>query len=64
MPVSIDERLWPTQKGSEQSRPSDDAAKSSMAALVARVVGAKPFPETARRLADMTRMPHEPVSNS
>jgi HD-like signal output (HDOD) protein len=64
MPVSIDERLWPTQKGSEQSRPSDDAAKSSMAALVARVVGAKPFPETARRLADMTRMPHARISNA
>jgi HD-like signal output (HDOD) protein len=64
MPVSIDERLWPPLKGSDESRPSDDAAKSSMAALVARVVGAKPFPETARRLADMTRMPHARISNA
>lgn len=64
MPVSIDERLWPPLKGADESRPSDDAAKSSMAALVARVVGAKPFPETARRLADMTRMPQARISNA
>jgi len=64
MPVPIDERLWPALNGPDQSRPSDDAAKSSMAALVARVVGAKPFPETARRLADMTRMPHARISNA
>jgi HD-like signal output (HDOD) protein len=64
MPVSIDERLWLNPPGDDQSRASDDVARSSMAALVGRVVGAKPFPETARRLAEMTRMPNARIGNA
>jgi HD-like signal output (HDOD) protein len=64
MPVSIDERLWLNPLGDDQSRASDDVARSSMAALVGRVVGAKPFPETARRLAEMTRMPNARIGNA
>jgi HD-like signal output (HDOD) protein len=64
MPVSIDERLWLNPPGDDQSRASDDVARSSMAALVGRVIGAKPFPETARRLAEMTRMPHARIGNA
>ena len=64
MPVSIDERLWLNPAGDDQSRASDDVARSSMAALVGRVIGAKPFPETARRLAEMTRMPNARIGNA
>jgi putative nucleotidyltransferase with HDIG domain len=64
MPVSIDERLWLTPSGEHQSRASDEAARSSMAALVGRVIGAKPFPETARRLAEMTRMPNARIGSA
>ncbi len=34
---------------------ADARAERSMAALVGRIVGAKPFPESARRLAQLTR---------
>jgi putative nucleotidyltransferase with HDIG domain len=64
MPVSIDERLWVNPSGLDQGRPSEDVAKNSMAALVGRVIGAKPFPETARRLAEMTRQPNARIGNA
>ncbi len=48
----IDEALW--FSGHDQAVAEDTAARS-MAALVGRIIGAKPFPVSARRLADLTR---------
>jgi putative nucleotidyltransferase with HDIG domain len=50
--VAIDEDLW---FGAHDHAVAEDAAARSMAALVGRIIGAKPFPVTARRLADLTR---------
>jgi HD-like signal output (HDOD) protein len=51
-PAVIEEELW---FGGHDPAAAEDTAASSMAALVGRIVGAKPFPESARRLADLTR---------
>jgi putative nucleotidyltransferase with HDIG domain len=48
----IDEELW---FGAHDHAVAEDTAARSMAALVGRIIGAKPFPITARRLADLTR---------
>jgi HD-like signal output (HDOD) protein len=52
LPAVIEEELW---FGGHDPSVAEDAAARSMAALVGRIVGAKPFPESARRLADLTR---------
>ena len=49
---AVDEELW---FGAHDHAVAEDAAARSMAALVGRIIGAKPFPVTARRLADLTR---------
>ena len=51
-PAAIDEELW---FGAHDHAMAEDTAARSMAALVGRIIGAKPFPVTARRLADLTR---------
>jgi putative nucleotidyltransferase with HDIG domain len=51
-PIAIDEELW---FGAHDHAVAEDTAARSMAALVGRIIGAKPFPVTARRLADLTR---------
>lgn len=51
-PAAIEEELW---FGGHDTSIAEDAAARSMAALVGRIVGAKPFPESARKLADLTR---------
>jgi HD-like signal output (HDOD) protein len=48
----IDESQW---FGSHDQAAAEDTAARSMAALVGRIIGAKPFPMSARRLADLTR---------
>ena len=50
--VAIQEDLW---FGSSQDDRAEERAAQSMAAKVGRVVGAKPFPEAARRLDELTR---------
>lgn len=50
--MSIDEELW---FGSSDSEAAERAAAQSMAGVVGRIYGAKPFPEAARRLAELTR---------
>ena len=52
LPPVIEEELW---FGGHDPRAAEDTAARSMAALVGRIVGAKPFPVSARRLADLTR---------
>lgn len=49
---SIREELW---FGGHDNSIAESNAARSMAALVGRIIGAKPFPESARRLADLTR---------
>jgi HD-like signal output (HDOD) protein len=51
-PATIEEELW---FGGHDSSIAEDTAARSMAALVGRIVGAKPFPESARKLAELTR---------
>ncbi len=48
----MDEEVWFGQK---DSAVAEDAAARSMAALVGRIIGAKPFPESARKLESLTR---------
>jgi HD-like signal output (HDOD) protein len=50
--VAFDEELW---FGTENGESAELAAAQSMAATAGRVVGAKPFPAAARRLADLAR---------
>jgi|GEM_PF-1222629 len=51
--VAVDEANW---FGTHDHAVAEEAAGRSMAALVGRIIGAKPFPISARRLADLTRM--------
>jgi len=48
----IDEDLW---FGTTDDEAAEHAAANSMAAMVGRLLGAKPFPEAARKLADLAR---------
>lgn len=52
LPTVVEEELW---FGGHDPAVAEDTAARSMAALVGRIVGAKPFPESARRLAELTR---------
>lgn len=49
--VLVDEELW---FGSFDEQAAEKAAANSMAAMAGQVLGAKPFPESARRLAELT----------
>lgn len=50
--VAFDEELW---FGDSSPRDAETAAAQSMAAAAGAVVGAKPFPAAARRLAELAR---------
>jgi HD-like signal output (HDOD) protein len=49
--VLLDEDLW---FGLTDAKAAEDAAAKSMAATAGTVLGAKPFPESARRLAELS----------
>jgi HD-like signal output (HDOD) protein len=51
--VTVDEELWFGNLGDDKEL--EDRAAQSMAAVAARVLGAKPFPAAARRLEELTR---------
>src|SRR5690349_4605449 len=51
--VTVDEELWFGNPGEDKEL--EDRASQSMAAVAARVLGAKPFPAAARRLEELTR---------
>ena len=51
--AAIDESNW---FGTNDQAVAEETAGRSMAALVGRIIGAKPFPMSARRLADLTRL--------
>jgi HD-like signal output (HDOD) protein len=51
--VAVDEANW---FGTHDQAVAEETAGRSMAALVGRIIGAKPFPISARRLADLTRL--------
>lgn len=51
--TAVDEANW---FGTHDHALAEEVAGRSMAALVGRIIGAKPFPISARRLADLTRM--------
>lgn len=61
-PLDPDEELW---FGDDSSEIAETSAAKSMAAMAGRIIGAKPFPEAARRLDELTRNdkahPHEVV---
>jgi putative nucleotidyltransferase with HDIG domain len=56
--LSIDEELW---FGTSDGEAAERAAAQSMAAVVGRIYGAKPFPEAARRLGELTRRESTPT---
>jgi putative nucleotidyltransferase with HDIG domain len=51
--VAAEEANW---FGTNDQAVAEENAGRSMAALVGRIIGAKPFPMSARRLADLTRL--------
>jgi len=51
--VAVDEELWFGTVGDDKE--FEERAAQSMAAVAARVLGAKPFPAAARRLEELTR---------
>jgi HD-like signal output (HDOD) protein len=51
--VAIDEELWFGSPGDDKEL--EERASQSMAAVAARVLGAKPFPAAARKLEELTR---------
>ena len=51
--VEIDEELWFGTVGDDKEL--EERASQSMAAVAARVLGAKPFPAAARKLEELTR---------
>ncbi len=57
--VLIDEELW---FGTTDVKAAEDAAAKSMAATAGTVLGAKPFPESARRLAELSSRDNGQVS--
>lgn len=56
--VLVDEELW---FGNTNVKAAELAAAQSMAATAGSVVGAKPFPESARRLAELSSQEDSPV---
>jgi len=57
-PVALDEDLW---FGTTDGDAAEKAAASSMAATAGTVIGAKPFPESAKRLAELSSKDNTPV---
>ncbi|HEY5955839.1 MAG TPA: HDOD domain-containing protein [Polyangiaceae bacterium] len=57
-PVLVDEELW---FGTTDTSAAESAAAKSMAATAGSVVGTKPFPESAHRLAELSRRDPAPV---
>ena len=51
--IAIDEELWFGNPGEDKEL--EERASKSMAAVAARVLGAKPFPPAARKLEELTR---------
>ena len=51
--VEVDEELWFGNVGDDKEL--EERASQSMAAVAARVLGAKPFPAAARKLEELTR---------
>jgi HD-like signal output (HDOD) protein len=51
--VAVDEELWFGSPGDDKEL--EERASQSMAAVAARVLGAKPFPPAARKLEELTR---------
>ena len=58
MTLSVDEELW---FATDPDPSAEKAAAESMAARVARIVGAKTFPIAAKRLEQITRDPNCPI---
>ena len=52
----IDEELWFDSEGNDEE--NEAKAAESVAAMVGRILGAKPFPVAAQRLAELTRAPN------
>jgi putative nucleotidyltransferase with HDIG domain len=52
---AVDEELW---FGEDDDKEAESRAAASLAAVGARIVGAKPFPIAARRLDELTRTPN------
>ncbi len=50
--VLVDEELW---FGTFDEASAEQVAANSMAATAGKVIGAKPFPESTRRLAELAR---------
>ncbi len=51
--IAVDEELWFGSPGEDKEL--EERASKSMAAVAARVLGAKPFPPAARKLEELTR---------
>jgi putative nucleotidyltransferase with HDIG domain len=54
--IELDEELWFGTPGEDAEL--EERAAESMAAVAARVLGAKPFPAAAKRLEELTRSPN------
>jgi putative nucleotidyltransferase with HDIG domain len=58
----IDEELWFDSEGGDEE--TEAKAAESMAAMVGRILGAKPFPVAAQRLAELTRAPNARIDQA
>ena len=59
----IDEELWfDSDDGGDAI--AEAKAAESMAAMVGRILGAKPFPVAAQKLADLTRAPNARIDQA
>ncbi len=58
--IAVEEQFW---FGSGSDHAAEERAANSMAARVGRVLGAKPFPEAARRLDQLTRGAACPIND-
>ena len=57
--IELDEELWFGTPGDDAEL--EERAAASMAAVAARVLGAKPFPAAAKRLEELTRSPNAKI---
>jgi putative nucleotidyltransferase with HDIG domain len=57
--IALDEELWFGTPGDDAEL--EERAAASMAAVAARVLGAKPFPAAAKRLEELTRSPNAKI---
>jgi putative nucleotidyltransferase with HDIG domain len=58
----VDEELWFDSDGGDAE--AEAKAAQSMAAMVGRILGAKPFPVAAQRLAELTRAPNARIDQA